>query len=115
MRVLSVLAFALVVCGSVPASAQQFPYEQELVLDAAPMRGSKRIPNMDVALNGTMAFEMWCNRVEGQLVVAADTITVIAGKPTERSCPPERARADAELLETLGAVTTWRRQGDSVL
>ncbi len=67
--------------------------------------------------NGTIALEMWCNRrVEGQVVVAGDTITVITGQPTDRGCSPERARADTDLPG--GAErrdTNWRRQGDSVV
>jgi heat shock protein HslJ len=92
-----------------------FPFDRELILDVAPMRGSKRIPNMDVAANGAIALEMWCNRIEGQVVVAADTITVLTGQATDRQCPPERVRGDAELLAVLSEVTNWRRQGDTVL
>ncbi|AMN39902.1 META domain-containing protein [Rhodoplanes sp. Z2-YC6860] len=101
--------------AAIAVHAQEVPFEGELLLDARPMPGSKRIPNMDVAANGTIALEMWCNRVEGQVVVAGDTLTVITGQPTERDCSPDRARADAELIEALNAVTNWRRQGDSVL
>ena len=92
-----------------------FPFDGELILDADPMPGSKRIPNMDIAANGTLVLEMWCNRVEGQVVVAADTITVITGQPTQRQCTPDRERADAGLIEALTAVTNWRRQGDFVV
>jgi hypothetical protein len=46
--------------------------------------------------------------------VAGDTITVMTGSPTDRPCPPERARGDAELIEALSAVTNWRREGDFV-
>ncbi len=110
------LVLGVVACGPSPAfAAGDFPYEQELILDAAPMRGSKRIPNMDVAANGAMALEMWCNRVEGQVVVAANTITVLTGSPTDRQCPPERARGDSELLAALTEVTNWRREGSVVL
>jgi heat shock protein HslJ len=84
------------------------------MLDALPMHGSKRIPNMDVAANGAIALEMWCNRVEGQIVVAGATATVVTGQPTERECPPERLRGDAELLAALAEVTGWRREGDSL-
>ena len=78
------------------------------------MPGSKRIPNMDIAADGKIVLEMWCNRVDGQVVVAGDTITVMTGSPTDRPCPPERARGDAELIEALNAVTNWRREGDFV-
>ena len=97
------------------AHAQEFPFESELLLDARPLPGSKRIPNLEVAANGSIALEMWCNRVDGQVVVAGDTITVITGQPTERACSPERARGDAELIEALNGVTNWRRQGDAVV
>lgn len=112
------LALSLVVAGVAVAggaSAQSsFPFESELLLDVNPMPGSKRIPNMDIAANGTIVLEMWCNRVEGQVVVAADTITVVTGQPTARQCPPARERADADLLATLTEVTNWRRQGSVV-
>ena len=78
------------------------------------MPGSKRVPIMTVAGDGKMVLQMWCNQVDGQLVVAGDTITVVAGTPTERACPPERVQGDADLLETLAAVTNWKRQGDVV-
>jgi heat shock protein HslJ len=98
------------------ALAQQgFPFDSELLLDVRPMPGSKRIPNMDVGANGTIALEMWCNRVEGQVIVAGGTITVLTGEPTNRQCPPERARGDEELLGALSAVTSWRREGGTVL
>ncbi len=97
------------------AQPNEFPFDGELILDVRPMPGSKRIPNMDIAANGSIILEMWCNRVDGQVVVAGDTITVMTGQSTERPCPAERARGDAELVEALNAVTNWRREGDFVL
>jgi heat shock protein HslJ len=111
--VMSILA--VFVAGSGASADSGFPFDQELLLDASPMRGSKRIPSMDVAANGAIALEMWCNRIEGQVVVAADTITVLTGPATNRACPPERAERDADLLAALTEVTNWRRQGDVVL
>lgn len=101
--------------GPTLAQQNEFPFESELFLDARPMPGSKRIPNMDVAANGAIALEMWCNRVEGQVVVAGDTITVMVGQPTNRPCSPEQTQRDADLLAALNEVTTWRRAGDAVL
>ena len=97
------------------ADQSGFPFNSELLLDARPMPGSKRVPSMDVAANGAIALEMWCNRVEGQLVVAADTITVLTGPATDRSCRAERMQGDAELLSALTEVTKWHRQGDIVV
>jgi hypothetical protein len=95
---------ASVVLGTAGASAAQqgeFPFDRELILDVRPMPGSKRIPNMDIAANGTIAL--------------GDTVTIITGQPSGRPCPPDRARGDADLLDALNAVTNWRRQGDAVV
>jgi heat shock protein HslJ len=97
------------------ASETEFPFDGELRLDADPMPGSKRVPSMDIAANGAIVLEMWCNRVEGQVLVAADTITVLTGQPTDRSCPPARAAADADLLAALAEVTNWSRDGDTMM
>ena len=115
-RVGLALSALLSMAASVGVAAQSgFPFENELLLDVNPMPGSKRVPSMDIASNGAIVLEMWCNRIEGQLVVAADTITVMTGQATERQCPPVRANADADLLAALLDVTNWRRQGDMVL
>jgi heat shock protein HslJ len=112
---LSRLALCVLIGLSGAVSAQgQFPFDSELIMDVAPMRGSKRIPNMDVAPNGRLALEMWCNRIEGQFVVAADTVTVLTGQATQRQCPPERAQGDEQLLAALTQVTNWRRNGDTL-
>ena len=111
------LVLCAVMVGTTASSLAQpneFPFDGELILDVRAMPGSKRIPNMDIAADGKIALEMWCNRVDGQVVVAGDTITVMTGSPTDRSCPPERARGDAELIEALNAVTNWRREGEFV-
>ena len=112
------LRLAFCVMAMVTATAglaqNEFPFDSELILDVDPMRGSKRIPNMDVAANGAIVLEMWCNRIEGQFVVAGDTITVMTGQATQRQCPPERVAGDAALLAALIEVTNWRREGDTV-
>jgi heat shock protein HslJ len=108
------LALIAALLSAIPATADDraFPYDSELIMDVAPMRGSKRIPNMDVAANGAIAMEMWCNRIEGQFVVAADTVTVLTGQATQRDCPPDRVQGDERLLAALTEVTNWRRRGD---
>jgi len=107
----------LMAAAAAPALAQQggFPLGSELFLDARPMPGSKRIPNMDVGANGAVILEMWCNRVEGQLVIAGDTLTVVLGQPTDRSCRPDQSQRDTDLLAALNSVTNWRREGDAVV
>ncbi len=95
--------------GLAPAmGAEPFPYGRELMLDVNPMRGSKRVPILDVGENGIAEIELWCNRMKAQLVVAADTVTIITGEISARQCAPERARADDELIAALNQVTSWR-------
>ncbi len=109
------LTLCMLVGFSGAATAQdQFPFDSELILDVAPMRGSKKIPNMDVDAKGGIAMEMWCNRIEGQFVIAADTVTVLTGQATQRQCSPERTAGDEQLLAALAQVTNWRRRGDTL-
>ena len=99
-----------------PAHAQaSFPFDRELLLDAAPMRGSKQVPSLDIATNGAAEIVLWCNTVRAQLVVAGDTITILTGPKTERQCPPERMRGDAAMLSALTQATHWRREGDALI
>lgn len=97
------------------AAQEAFPFNEELLLDARPMKGSKRVPILDIRADGAVMIELWCNSVEGQLVVAGNTITVLTGGKTDRSCAPERERGDQEILATLEQVTNWRREGDAVV
>jgi heat shock protein HslJ len=88
--------------------------DEELLLDARPMPGSKRIPMLDIRRNGVVLIDLWCNSVQAQFVVAADTLTVLMGPRTRNSCPPEREQADAAMLSVLEQVTNWRREDDGV-
>ena len=105
---------AIFLCLAPSAFAEQFPFGSELVLDANPMRGSKKIPVLDIAQNGAAEIDLWCNTVKAQLVVAASTVTIITGEMSSRQCPPERARADDDLLKALNEATNWRIE-DSAL
>jgi hypothetical protein len=97
------------------ARAQSFPFGSELVLDATPMRGSKKIPVLDIGQDGTAEIDLWCNAVKARLVVAANTITIITGELPPRQCPSERARADEELLAALNEVTNWRMEREALV
>ena len=101
---------AIFLCLAPSALAQSFPFGSELLLDVNPMRGSKKIPVLDIGENGTAEIELWCNSVKAQLVVAGNTITIITGEMSARQCPPDRARADDELLAALNQATNWRME-----
>jgi heat shock protein HslJ len=97
------------------ARAQAFPYGSEFVLDANPMRGSKKIPVLDIGQDGAAEINLWCNNVKAKLVVAANTITIITGEMSSRPCPPDRARADEELLAALNGATAWRMEPEALV
>jgi hypothetical protein len=89
-----------------PVQADAFPFGREFVLDASPMRGSKKVPILDIGDAGAAEIDLWCNSVKAQLVVAGDTI--ITGETSARQCAPDRARADEDLLAALNDITKWR-------
>jgi hypothetical protein len=88
-----------------PARADNsFPFGMEMMLDAAPMSGSKRIPDLDIGDNGETVLELWCKGGKGQFSVAGNTVIFVA----------DRAQADDELIAALSEATNWKRQGDSI-
>lgn len=106
---------ALCVSGSSPhASEGAFPFDRELILDAAPMRGSKRVPIIEIAENGSASIQLWCTSLNGQASVSADSITIVAGEAEPGRCSPEHQNGDASLLSALTQVTNWRRHGDVI-
>lgn len=108
------LAGVLVLAGNGAAFAleRSFPDDGLLTLEAKPMKGSKRVPILQIDARNEASIELWCNTVPAQLVLADNTITIILGSPTEKQCDPDRMQADQDLLEALQQVTTWRRQDD---
>jgi heat shock protein HslJ len=59
--------------------------------------------------------DLWCNSGRGQVVIAADTITIIIGAMSERQCGPDQMRGDEEILASLNQVTNWKREDDFVV
>jgi heat shock protein HslJ len=92
----------------------EFPFGQDLLLDARPMNGSKRVPVIEVEDGGAATIDLWCNTMQAQAVIAGDTITIMTGPRTERACPPDRMQADDEMIEALQQVTGWRRNSEGV-
>ena len=99
-----------------PALADDgFPFGTEMQLDVGRQPGSKRIPNLEIGDAGEVVLELWCKGGKGQFSVAGNTVIFVAGAMENRSCPPDRAQADDELLAALAEVGTWKRQDDLVL
>ncbi|WP_050384235.1 META domain-containing protein [Bradyrhizobium pachyrhizi] len=112
---IAALALVAATLGADAARAQEeFPFGFVMTLDAARMPGSKRIPSIEVGDNGEVILELWCDGGKGQFSVAGNTIVFVPGAMENRTCTPERAQADKDLLAVLGDMTSWRRHGDEV-
>lgn len=109
-------------------TAVAFPFDRELLLDAAPMRPSKRLPSITVARDGRATIDLWCRSVTGQVALGEGTLTVtvdiqpqdLAQQPPPAmqgpgQCNEARERADAALLDALIQATGWRQQNEAVL
>jgi heat shock protein HslJ len=91
-----------------------FPFGMEMTLDGRPMPGSKRIPNLEIGDAGEVVIELWCKGGKGQFSVAGNTVIFVAGAMENRTCPPDRAQADDELMAALADAASWKRQGDAI-
>src|SRR5215469_17234246 len=96
------------------AAGDEFPFGTTLMLDAAPMRGSKRIPMLEIAENGAASIDLWCESVPAQVTVSDHSISISPGDPQNAPCDPDRQSRDAELLAALAQVTNWRRNGEVI-
>lgn len=95
-------------------AGDSFPFGATLMLDAAPMRGSKRIPMLEIAENGAASIDLWCASARAQAVVTDNSISISPGDLQNTQCESDRQSRDAELLAALAQVTNWRRHGDVV-
>ena len=112
----------LLACGA-GVAAETFPFDRELLLDAAPMRPGKRMPVLAVESNGSARIDLWCRTVAARVEISDAAIRIEAGPlpedmPTMQSagqCTPERVQADEEFLAALTQMTGWRPAGDGIV
>jgi heat shock protein HslJ len=121
--VLTAGIFGFATAGICPAAEANFPFGQELLLDAAPMRPAKRVPILTVAQDGTATIDLWCKTVTGH-VEFSDTTVKIEPSPLpdelpqmmgNGQCSPARIQADVDMLAALAQVTAWRKQGTAII
>src|ERR1700684_3898272 len=87
----------VLVCGlALPAVASEpsFPFDRELMLDVAPMPGSKRIPIIEIDANGAASIDLWCASTRGQANVGEDSISIVPGPTQPVQCAPDRQSDD---------------------
>ena len=102
----AVLAFPLLFATTAAGTQIEFPYDRDMVLDARPMRGSKRLPVLSIEQSGRAQIDLWCKRGQGQATIAGDTITIAISAMNSEPCTPERAQADEEMIAALASTTT---------
>jgi hypothetical protein len=101
--------------GAAAASDSSFPFGSDLILDTAPMRGSKRVPMIQIEENGSASIDLWCaSNVPAQATVGDNTFSIVVGAAAPAPCPPERQTGDDDLLNSLAQVTGWRRHGELI-
>ena len=110
--------------GAVQAKAAgEFPFDRELLLDAAPMRPGKRMPILAVAPDGKATIDLWCKSVTAQVELSDAGIKIEPGPLPEGlpemmgngQCTPECLQADEDLLAAFTQVTSWRSQGSALV
>ena len=97
------------------AAEFDFPFDQPMLLDVAPMQGSKRVPMLEVRPNGAASIALWCASGFGRVDLDGPSIRILPNAFQPVTCAPEHRQRDAEMLSALTQITTWRRDGDSVV
>jgi heat shock protein HslJ len=94
------------------ALAAEFPFERELLLEAKPLPGSKRVPMLEIMRDGRAVIDLWCRSGEGRVKLEDDMIELTLGAMREEGCTPERTQRDEALAAALGKVMNWSMEDD---
>lgn len=112
-RVHSSLAGVIaVMLAATTALAAEFPFERELLLEAKPLPGSKRVPMLEITRDGRAVIDLWCRSGEGRVKIEDDRIEFTLGAMREEGCTPERTQRDEALVAALGKIMNWSMEDD---
>ena len=111
----AMLVYATLSAVGFAGAQSAFPFERDLVLDARPIRGGKRVPVLAIGADGRAQVDLWCKRGQGQATIAGDTLTLALGPMNDESCTAERALADELMIAALSQVTGWSQRGYVVI
>src|SRR5215475_5454484 len=119
--VVAAMLFLLTVGSGI--AAEPFPFDRELLLDAAPMRPGKRMPLLTVEPNGNARIDLWCRTVSARMEISDAAMKIEAGPLPEGQpelmsagqCTPERMQADEELLAAMSQVTGWHWDSEDLV
>ena len=122
-QIIACAALAVILSSSLATAADQFPFDQELLLDAAPMRPGKRMPILTVEPDGNANIDLWCKSLPARVEISGTAIKIETGPLPEGlpemlsagQCTPERIKADEGLLADFAQVTAWQRQNGGIV
>jgi len=106
------LAGGIAMFLAVTAAAAEFPFGRELLLEAKPLPGSKRVPMLEIARDGRAIIDLWCRSGEARVKIEDDMIEFTLGAMREEGCTPERTQRDEALAAALGKVVNWSLEDD---
>jgi heat shock protein HslJ len=109
---LRLFAGAAAIVLSATAFAAEFPFERELLLEAKPLPGSKRVPMLEITRDGRAVIDLWCRSGEARVKLENDMIELMLGAMREEGCTPERSQRDEAMVAALEKVTSWRLEDD---
>jgi heat shock protein HslJ len=111
-RIVGGLAVIAVMFVSSLGFAAEFPFDRELLLEAKPLSGSKRVPMLEITRDGRAVIDLWCRSGEGRVKLEDDTIEFTLGAMREEGCTPERTQRDEAMVAALEKVANWRIEDD---
>jgi len=111
-RIVGGLAVIAVMLVSSLGFAAEFPFERELLLEAKPLPGSKRVPMLEITRDGRAVIDLWCRSGEGRVKLEDDMIEFTLGAMREEGCTPERTQRDEAMVAALEKVANWRMEDD---
>jgi len=103
-------------------AAERFPYDQDLLLNAARVGHAERVPILNVSADGRATIDLWCRTVWGRVQLSDTAIRIELGPlpqglpryQVDGQCTPRRMAADNDTLAALAQVSGWHRRGDRV-
>jgi hypothetical protein len=112
------LAALLLLVPLTAMAADEFPFDQEMIMEAERIGNVKRLPILTVEPDGKAVIDLWCKSVPARVQLTGSAIQIEAAPlPAELpsmmapgQCSPERLQADQDLLAAITKVTGWRQQ-----
>ncbi len=95
------VASAVLSCWCPAIGGEPFPFGSELMLDVAPMHGSKRVPMLEIEDDGSASIDLWCASCARRPLSATVRSRIVAGRRCRRNARRSASAGDADLLAAL--------------